>query len=122
MELERGRIIAQRARRMRDMDRYVAGKKVQINVALPGHPLYAPGCVNMFYVGGVMVAHQNILEDDYPSEGVMAVVAVAVATSVGVEGIPPVMDDSPEAVAARERRTLYRDMYLGQWREHSGEK
>lgn len=118
LELERGRIIAQRAQRQRDLTRYEKGGKVKVMVAMNGHENYEPrGQVNLFYVAGVKVAHQNIIDDDYPSEGVMAFIALAVGVTVGTEGIPPVMDDSPDAAAARERRNAYRDKYLGQWRE-----
>lgn len=98
-ELERGRLIAGRAKRQSDLDRYVDGKKVKIMVALPGHPLYVDtkkdrqdryGQTNLFYVDGVQIAHQNTADDDYPSEGVMAVIAMAVGATVGFDGIPEV--------------------------------
>lgn len=120
--MERGRIIAARATRERDLARYVAGKKVKVTVALSGHALWVDrGRVKLFYVDGVQIAHQNQLDDDYPSEGVMAVIAMAVNATVGTEGIPPVMDDSPEEKAARDQRNAYRDKYLGAWRQAHGE-
>lgn len=108
LEQERGRIIAQRAQRERDLNRYISGGKVQVEREIPSNTL--------FFVAGVQIASQSILDDDYPSEGVMAIIGMAVNATVGTDGIPPVMDDSPEAMAERARRNSYRDKYLGQWR------
>lgn len=108
LEQERGRTIAQRAQRERDLNRYISGGKVQVEREIPSNTL--------FFVAGVQIASQSILDDDYPSEGVMAIIGMAVNATVGTDGIPPVMDDSPEAMAERARRNSYRDKYLGQWR------
>lgn len=114
-ELERGRIIGGRAKRESDLARLVQGKKVKVMVALSGHAYYEPtGQVNIFYVEGVEVAHQNIIADDYPSEPVMAVIQLAVSATVGYEGIPSEETIDP---AVRARRNEYRDRYLGQWRD-----
>lgn len=97
IEMERGRVIADRARRLSDLERYVVAKKVKIMVALPGHPLHDTlydrstlrGHVNIFSVGGVQCCHENTAEDEYPSERVMATIALAVGATVGFDNIPP---------------------------------
>lgn len=100
-------MIAQRAKRHSDLDRYVAGKKVSVMVALLGHPQYeGHGRVNLFYVDGVKVASQNISDDDYPSEAVMATIALSVAATVGTDGIPSGVTIDTET---RDRRNQYRD-------------
>lgn len=124
LEQERGRIIGQRKLRERDLERYVAGKKVQViytndPAAGTGHTAKRPtDTMACFIVNGVECCRESILGDDYPSERVMATINLAVACTVGTEGIPPVMDDSPEAVAARARRDTHRDQFLGQWRRN----
>lgn len=115
LEIERGRIIGERKKRESDLTRLVEGKKVKIMCALHGHAYYEPhGCVNIFYVEGVDIGHQNIVEDDYPSEAVMAVIGLAVGATVGYEGVPSAQTIDP---AVRSRRDEYRDRYLGQWRD-----
>jgi hypothetical protein len=105
--MERGRNIAERAKRHSDLHRLQEGKKVKVMVALPGHAYYEPtGRVNLFYVEDVQVAHQNELADDYPSEPVMAMIQLAVSATVGYEGVPDVSTISPEE---RERRDRYRN-------------
>lgn len=116
LEMERGRIIGERKQRNSDLDRFVLGKKVAINVALPGHAFYEDkGQVNLFYVEGMCVGRQNIIDDDYPSELVMAKIQLAVSATVGYEGVPSAQTIDPET---RSRRDEYRDRYLGQWRDH----
>ncbi len=104
---------------MNDVERYVAGNKLKLMVALQGHAHYSPvGQVTLFEVDGVTCAHQNLLDDDYPSELVMASIALAVGATLGTEGIPgpdyALTDEQKENVA---RRNAYRDRYLGQWRD-----
>lgn len=89
VEMERGRIIAQRAKRHDDLRRLIAGKKVKVMVVLPGHPDYIPsGSVCRFYVDGVCVGHQNEREDDYPGELLMATIHLAISATVGYAGVP----------------------------------
>lgn len=108
-------MISERATRQDHLARYVAGKKVKVMVAMSGHKFYQNhGRVNIFYVDGVVIGHANEDEDDYPSEGLMATVALAVNATVGAEGIPSGQTISPEE---RARRDKYREN-LGQWREH----
>lgn len=115
-EMERGRQIAERARRADDLSRYKACCKVGVMNALKGHAYWHPqGCVDIFYVDGVEVAHQNEIDDDFPSETVMATIALAVGATVGFEGIPSA--ESGIDPADRARRNLYRE-HLGAWREH----
>ena len=110
IEMERGRIIAERAKRQSDLSRYVEGKKVKVMVALPGHLHYEPhGRVNLFYVADAFLGHENEMTDDYPSEGLMARIALAVAATVGFEGIPSATTLDAET---RARRNAYRDQYL----------
>lgn len=105
--MERGRTIAGRAKRESDLYRYVQGKKVKIMVALPGHPFYEPtGRVNLFYVDDVMIGHEQVAGDEYPSEGLMAVIAMAVGATVGFDGIPHAETIDP---AVRAQRNVYRD-------------
>lgn len=108
IEMERGRIIAERAKRQDDLDRYVAGKKVAIMVALPGHRHYdqTAARVNIIYVDDVEIGHENIAADDYPSEALMAKIALAVGATIGFEGIPSnsTIDDE-----TRRRRDAYRN-------------
>lgn len=115
-EMRRGRVIAERARRRSDLDRYVKGGKVQVKVALPGHALYknthnrsgdTVGMVNLFYVDGVMVCHENTAEDEYPSERVMATLALAVGATVGFEGIP---DPEPTHKVSAEAKEYNRQL------------
>jgi len=121
-ELERGRVIAGRAKRNSDLDRYVAGKKIKVMCAMPGHPLWENrGRVNLFYLNDgdadgtqPMLAHQNIMDDDYPSEAVMATIAMVVGATIGTEGIPGAETIDKET---RERRNVYRDQHLGLWRD-----
>lgn len=114
-EMERGRIIGERKKREDDLARLVQGKKVQIMVALPGHAYYQPkGRVNIFRVDGVEIAHQNEIDDDYPSEPVMAIIQLAVSATVGYDGVPSAETIDP---TVRARRNEYRDKYLGQWRD-----
>jgi hypothetical protein len=108
-EVERGRLVAARAQRASDLDRYVAGKKVKIMVALPGHPYYvafAPARVNIFYVDGIDIGHENVAADNYPSEALMAKIALAVGATVGMDGIPSAQTIDPEV---RRRRDEYRN-------------
>lgn len=122
MEMERGRLIGQRKERQRDLDRLVEAKKVSIMVALPGHAYYEPkGRVNIFHVDGVAVAHQNIMADDYPSEGVMAVLLLSVGSTVGTDGVAPVESAWVGREDEHAARVAYRDKHLGQWRQHNGE-
>ena len=120
LEIERGRVIAGRAKRHSDLDRYVAGKKISVMVALPGHALYEPkGRVNLFYLYGktkdvALIAHQNIIDDDYPSEAVMSAIALVVGATLGTEGIPDAQTIDP---ITRARRNEYRDKHLGHWRD-----
>lgn len=115
LEMERGRHIAGRAKRQTDLARYIQGMKVKIMVAMPGHAFYEnKGRVNLFYVDEVCVAHQNEMDDDYPSEGVMAVLALSVGATVGFEGIPPAETLDAQI---RARRNEYRDRHLGHWRD-----
>lgn len=119
LEMERGRIIAERAKRQSDLSRYIEGKKVKVQCALPGHPYYEPhGRVNIFYVDNVDIAHQNEDADDYPSETVMAKVALAVGATVGMEGIPSATKIDE---ATTKRRDEYRK-HLGAWRRIHGEE
>lgn len=119
LELERGRIIAERARRSSELLRFKVGGKLKWDVALEGHPLYEPkGQVNLFIVDDVQVAHQNVMDDDYPSEAVYATVVMAINATVGTEGVPgPDYELSDEEKDAAARRNAYRDQYLGQWRD-----
>lgn len=103
LEMERGRVIADRARRESDLNRLVKGKKVKIMVALPGHAYYEPnGRVNLFFVEKVLVAHQNLQEDDYPNEVVMATIQLAVSATVGYDGVPSGTTIDPALRAARD--------------------
>lgn len=105
-EMERGRIIAGRAKRQSDLSRYIEGKKVKVMVALPGHPYYEPhGRVDIFYVDNVEIGHENQDSDEYPSETVMAKIALAVGATVGFDGIPSSTTIDP---ATRKRRDEYR--------------
>lgn len=105
--MERGRIIAQRAKRQSDLSRYIEGKKVSIMVALVGHQFWEDhGRVNLFYVDSVQIGHENEDADDYPSEGLMAVIAMAVSATVGFDGIPNAETLDAET---RARRNVYRD-------------
>lgn len=107
LEMDRGRQIAQRAKRQSDLSRLIEGKKVQVMCAMPGHMHYEDhGRVNLFDVAGVRVAHQNEADDDYPSEVVMAMIGIAVAATVGLEGVPSstTIDES-----TRKRRNEYRE-------------
>lgn len=104
LEMERGRVIADRARRESDLNRLVEGKKVKVMVALPGHAYYEPhGRVNLFYVEKVLVAHQNLQEDDYPNEVVMATIQLAVSATVGYDGVPSGTTIDPALRAARDK-------------------
>lgn len=115
MEMDRGRIIAGRAKRETDLSRLVEGKKVEVFCALPGHEHYQDhGRVNLFKVDGVIVAAQNIVDDDYPNETVMATLMLAVSATVGYDGVPSAETISKEE---RNRRNEYRDRYLGHWRD-----
>lgn len=117
--MDRGRQIAERAKRMDDLSRYKTAKKVAVMCALPGHPYYQPfGCVDIFYVDDVAVAHQNQVDDDFPSEVVMATIAMAVSCTVGLEGIP----DAQSGIdpADRKRRDEYRARMGAQLRQNNG--
>lgn len=118
LEMERGRIIGERRRRESDLHRLIEGKKVTVNVCLPGHVNYEPqGQVNIYYVEGVAVGHQNIIDDDFPREALMATIQLAVSATVGYDGVPSAETIDP---AIRAQRDLYRDRHVGQWREHYG--
>jgi len=115
IEMERGRIISERAKRQRDLSRFIEGKKVKVEIADKRHEPYQPhGRVNLFYVQGVCIGHENEANDDYPSEGLMARIQLAVAATVGYEGIPSASTIDEET---RQRRNVYRDTYLpnGRW-------
>lgn len=108
-ELLRGRVIAERAKRRSDLARYVEGGKVKIMVALPGHPHYdsdrdrqgAIGRMNLFLVDDVQIAHESTTADEYPSEAVMAGIALAVGATVGFEGIPDPQPTHAVSAAAK---------------------
>lgn len=96
------------ARKLRQVDlaRLAGGGKVKISVALYGHEDYEPtGRVNLFYVAGVRVAKQNTFDDDYPSEGVMATLLLAVGATVGLDNLP---DAPSESEGAQPREELTR--------------
>lgn len=116
LEMERGRIIAGRAKRHSDLTRYMSAKKVQVVCASPGHPLYAPGPslgeVHLFYVNGVQIGHECTWQDDYPSEAIIAKIALCVGATVGFEGIKPEMTIDK---ADRQRMDHYRDRYVKTW-------
>lgn len=107
IEMERGRIIAERRKRESDLSRLVEGKKVKIMVALPGHAYYETrGRVNIFKVEDVEVCHQNEMADDYPSEFTMAALQLAVSATVGYEGVPSAETIDPETRARRDEYRL----------------
>lgn len=124
LELERGRVIGMRKMRENHLARYVHAGKVKVLTALQGHALWEPrGQVNIFSVDGVVIGAQNVLDDDYPSEAIMAKIALAVAATVGTEGIPgPDYELTEQEKAAAARRNAYRDQHLGQWRERFDNK
>lgn len=109
LEIERGRVIGQRKQREQDLSRLVQGKKVQVNV--DGHE-------HQFFVDGVAVAKQSMLADDYPGEGVMATILLAVGATVGTDGLPPVEHGNVGREDEVAHARAYRDKHLGQWREH----
>lgn len=92
-ELARGRAMASRAERLALIERYGLAKKLKIMIALPGHTFYrAEGDVYMqlFFVDEVMVAHANRNDPDYPSDALMATLALAIdAAAGGVRDLPP---------------------------------
>lgn len=91
LEMSRGAQIAQRAERLTLLQRYKLGKRMQVMVALPGHPLYEHvGQVNMYDVDGVRVFHENVSNDAFPSDALMATLALAIAATTGLDGLPPV--------------------------------
>lgn len=111
IEMERGRVIAERKKRESDLSRLKEGKKVKIMVAIHGHAYYeSRGRVNIFYVEDVEVCHQNEMDDDYPNEFVMAMIQLAVSATVGYDGVPSAETIDP---ADRARRDAYR-MRMGQ--------
>jgi hypothetical protein len=106
LEMDRGRAIAGRAKRNSDLRRYIKGKKVKLVARATGHPEYAGyNRINEFWVADVKIAEQAEHEDDYPSEGVMAVIALSVAATEGTDGIPSSETIDP---AERRRRDEYR--------------
>lgn len=107
LEMERGRIIAQRKQRESDLSRLVEGKKVKIMVAMPGHAYWEDrGRVNLFYVDDVQIGHQNEMDDDYPSELIMATIQLAVSATVGYEGVPSATTIDPDTRARRDEYRL----------------
>lgn len=111
LEMERGRVIAQRKQRESDLGRLKEGMKVRVTCALPGHAYYeGRGRVNIFYVADVEVCHQNEMDDDYPNEFVMASLQLAVSATVGYDGVPSAETIDPET---RARRDAYR-LRMGQ--------
>lgn len=122
LEQSRGRQIAGRAKRESDLQRYIQGGKIRVMVALPGHEHYEDkGRVNLFYLNDgdadgtqPLLAHQNMMADDYPSEVVVATIAMVVGATIGTEGIPAAETIDPEV---RARRNQYRDRHLGLWRD-----
>jgi hypothetical protein len=110
LELERGRIIAERKQRESDLSRLIKAKKVKFEASNdPDHPP-----TQVFYVAGVEVGRQNLIDDDYPSEAIMATILLAVHLTVGMEGVAPEEETAPEV---RAYRNAYRDRYLGYWRD-----
>jgi hypothetical protein len=111
--MERGRQIAGRAKRSDDLDRYVAGGKVVRQFARHYH--HRP-CVVNFEVAGVCVADGvDTTADDYPSEYLMATLALAIGATVGFDGIPGGPDSGIEP-AERMRRDEY-NMRLRAWKQ-----
>lgn len=107
IEMERGRVIAERKKRESDLSRLKEGKKVKIMVAIHGHAYYEPrGQVNIFYVEDVEVCHQNVADDDYPNEFVMATIQLAVSATVGYDGVPNEETIDP---VVRAQRDAYRN-------------
>lgn len=107
VEMERGRRIAERAKRQSDLSRFIKGKKVRVMVAMPGHPCYEPqGRVNLFYVDDVLIGHENEMSDEYPSETLMAKIQLSVGATVGYDGIPSATTIDEDT---RHRRNVYRD-------------
>lgn len=101
--MSRGRVVVARAERLALLERYSRGGKINIMVALPGHEFYENhGRVNLFYVDKVLVAHQNNDEEDYPSEVVMATLALAIGATTGFEGIPATAPTHRVSQAAKD--------------------
>lgn len=96
-EIERGRVISARAQRVLLLDRYVAGRKVLAYADIEA------GCtVHEFIVAGVVIGREAFGGEDYPSEALMAKIALAVAATVGTEGIPPAQTIDPIIRAQRD--------------------
>lgn len=116
LEMERGRIIAGRAKRHSDLTRYMAARKVTIVCASPGNPVYQRGPslgeTHLFFVNGVQIAHEYTWQDDYPSEALMAKIAMCVAATVGFEGIK---SDQTINQEVRRQRDVYVRNHIKNW-------
>ena len=100
LEMERGRIISQRKQRESDLGRMVAAGKVRIE--------RRKNRQHFFYVDGLHIASQDFADDDYPGETVMATIQLAIAATVGFDGVTSEADSaiSDEERAARDAYRL----------------
>lgn len=91
-------------------------RKVKLVCASPGHPLYTPGPslgeVHLFYVNDVMIGHQCTWQDDYPSEMIMAKIALCVGATLGFEGIK---SDQTINQEVRRQRDVYVKQHIKNW-------
>lgn len=105
-EMERGRSIAERNIRSALLTRYIHSGKVI------SEPCTA-GPIIRFRVYGEIVTSQDAFDDDYPSETVMATLALAIGATTGFDGIPA----APATINPEERRRRdeYRQKHVKNW-------
>lgn len=107
-ELERGRQVAARAQRRALLERYEKAPGVKVMVSLPGHRYYEPrGQVNIYHVDGVEVAHEQVASDDFPSDNLMAMLAMSIETTVGLAQVPAT---PPSHKISEETRAYHRQL------------